>query len=162
VKTVKDNHSRGLTKETCAVKNKSIVRGRIRQAVCRWCFDKVPLATLARDVAAMGYAGLDLVEPADWGILRDHGLVCTMARSHSPEKGLNKTANHAECVAKIRAGIEASAAAGFPNVICFSGNREAGLSDEEGILNCVAAGKEVAGLAEKKGVTICFELLNSK
>ena len=141
---------------------KPIVRGRIRQAVCRWCFDKVPLAILARDVASMGYLGLDLVDPAEWGILKEHGLICTMTPSHGLEKGLNKRANHAECVAKIKAGIEASAAAGFPNVICFSGNREPGLSDEEGIRNCVAAGKEVAGLAEEKGITICFELLNSK
>jgi len=43
----------------------------------------------------------------------------------------------------------------------MSGNRGT-VSDEEGRKNCVEAVKQVVGLAEKKGVTIVMELLNSK
>jgi hydroxypyruvate isomerase len=46
-------------------------------------------------------------------------------------------------------------------VICFSGNRK-GLPDDEGLENCALGVKQVVGLAEKKGVTVCMELLNSK
>jgi len=53
------------------------------------------------------------------------------------------------------------AAAGWPNVITFSGNRR-GLSDQEGLENCVIGLNRVKALAEEHNVTICFELLNSK
>jgi hydroxypyruvate isomerase len=57
--------------------------------------------------------------------------------------------------------IPLAAAAGVPNIVCFSGNR-AGLSDGEGIANCVAGFKRITPLAEQHGVTLCLELLNSK
>ena len=46
-------------------------------------------------------------------------------------------------------------------MICFSGNRE-GMDDQEGLANCIAGLKKVAGYAEKKKVTICLEFLNSR
>ena len=64
-------------------------------------------------------------------------------------------------VSRNSPAIEDTAAAGFPNVITFSGNR-AGLSDEEGIANTVAGTKRVIGLAEQRGVTVVIEVLNSK
>jgi hydroxypyruvate isomerase len=53
------------------------------------------------------------------------------------------------------------AAAGLPSMIVFSGNR-AGLSDAEGLANCVAGLKRIMPVAERVGVTVCMELLNSK
>src|ERR1019366_9957293 len=50
---------------------------------------------------------------------------------------------------------------GLPNVICFSGNR-AGMDDEVGLANCATALKQIVGEAEKRQVTVCMELLNSK
>jgi hydroxypyruvate isomerase len=85
-----------------------------------------------------------------------------MTPSHDIAIGLNDPANHAECVEKIRGAIEATGAAGFPNVVCFSGNRKPKISDEQGLRHCAAAVKKVIGLAEKKKVTVCMELLNSK
>jgi hydroxypyruvate isomerase len=134
---------------------------RIRQSVCKWCYGSMPVEDLARNAARMGFRSVELVEPKDWGILKSHGLVCAMTFSHGIAKGINKKENHAECLAQIRDAIEKTSEAGFPNVICFSGNR-AGTSDEDGIANCVAAVKEVMALAEAKKVTLCMELLNSK
>jgi len=57
--------------------------------------------------------------------------------------------------------IRACADAGLPNVICFSGNRR-GLDDETGLANCAIGVKQIVGEAEKRGVTVCMELLNSK
>lgn len=53
------------------------------------------------------------------------------------------------------------AAAGYKNLICFSGNRR-GKDDETGLNNCVEGLKKVIGLAEKHNVTLVMELLNSK
>lgn len=137
------------------------LKGHIRQSVCKWCFGSIPLESFAESCARMGLRSIELLEPADWPTLKQHGLVCAMTPSHSIEKGLNRIANHEECLAKIRGSIDATSAAGFPNVICFSGNR-AGMDDGEGLKNCATAIKEVVGYAEQKNVTICMELLNSK
>jgi hydroxypyruvate isomerase len=64
-------------------------------------------------------------------------------------------------VADAEAMIPKVAAAGVPNIVVFSGNR-AGLSDGEGIANCIAGLKRVAPTAERHGVTLCLEMLNSK
>ena len=51
--------------------------------------------------------------------------------------------------------------AGYKDVICFSGNRH-GMDDETGLKNCVEGLQKILPLAEKSGVTIHMELLNSK
>jgi hydroxypyruvate isomerase len=76
-------------------------------------------------------------------------------------KGFNRLEHHREHVPSMLERIHACADAGLPNVICFSGNR-AGMSEEEGLDNCVVGLKQIVGEAEKSGVTICMELLNSK
>jgi hydroxypyruvate isomerase len=51
--------------------------------------------------------------------------------------------------------------AGLTNVICFSGNRK-GMSDEEGLKNCAVGLKRLMPSAEKHGIVVVMELLNSK
>ena len=53
------------------------------------------------------------------------------------------------------------AEAGYPNIICFSGNRR-GLPDEQGIENCAIGIKRFIATAEKHKVNVTMELLNSK
>jgi hydroxypyruvate isomerase len=105
---------------------------------------------------------MDLVEPMDWGVLKDHGLICAMTPTHANRIGLANPANHAECLAKIDDAIRVTAAEGWPNVAIFSGNRVEGISDAEGLEHCVTALRRVVPLAEETGVTLCMELLNSK
>ena len=135
--------------------------GRIKQTVCKWCYPKLSLEELAAAAASMGLAGIDLLRPEDFPVVQKHNLVCTMTSSHSIEKGLNDPANHDICLEAINQGIEANAKAGFRNVICFSGNR-LGMDDKTGLTNCVAALKRIAPVAEKAGVVINMELLNSR
>jgi len=137
------------------------LKGRIRQASCRGAFGKMPLERMCQVAVQLGLKGLDLGSSADWPTLKQHGLICTMAGSHSLSKGLNRKENHGACLEAIRKSIEAASAAGFPNVICFSGNRE-GLADDEGAANCAEGLKQVAAFAEEKKITLCMELLNSK
>ncbi len=136
-------------------------KGRLRQSVCQWCFDKMSVEDLAVNAKRLGLVGIDLLTPAEFPILKKHDLICTMTRSHGIGKGLNRKENWDECLAQIRTAIDATAEAGYPNVICFSGNRE-GISNEEGLANCAEALKKIVGHAEEKKVTISMELLNSK
>jgi hydroxypyruvate isomerase len=138
-----------------------ITKGRLNQSVCHWCFGNMSVEALAKEAARIGLKGIDLVGPEHFETLKKHGLVGTMTPSHGITKGLNRLENHEECLGAIRRSIEATSAAGFPNVICFSGNR-AGISDEEGLKNCATALKQIVGFADEKKVTICMELLNSK
>jgi hydroxypyruvate isomerase len=141
-------------------------KGRIKQSVCLWCYDayrsqhKMGLDQFAAACAKMGLLGMDLTTPDQWPTLKKHGLICTITPSHDIPKGLNRLENHDECLAKIRKSIDDTAAAGFSNVICFSGNR-AGMDDQEGLKNCVTALKRIAPYAERKKVAVCLELLNS-
>jgi hydroxypyruvate isomerase len=135
---------------------------RINQTVCKWCYDgKVPFEKLCAEAARMGLGAIDLLTPDFWPTIKKYNLICSMTSSHPIDPGLAHTENHEMCLDKIRKAVEANADAGFPNVICFSGNRK-GMDDHEGMRNCADALKKVVGLAEEKKVTICMELLNSK
>jgi hydroxypyruvate isomerase len=75
--------------------------------------------------------------------------------------GLNRVENHDKIVAFFEKTIPIVAEQGYPNIICFSGNRK-GMSDAEGLENCATGLKRIIPLAEQHKVTICMELLNSK
>jgi hydroxypyruvate isomerase len=109
----------------------------------------------------MGLKAIDLLGPNDFPTLKKYGLECSMINTHGLTKGINRKENHEECLAKIRTAIDAAAEYNYPNVISFPGNRK-GMPDDVGVENSVIAMKKVAGYAEKKGVTICLEYLNSK
>jgi hydroxypyruvate isomerase len=134
---------------------------RIHQSVCKWCYPKLSVEELCAAAAALGLESVELLGPESYEIVKRHGLRCAVTNTHSIPKGLNHPENHEACLAAIRASIDAASAAGFPNVITFSGNR-AGMPDDVGLEHCVEALKSVAGEAERKGVTIVLELLNSK
>jgi hydroxypyruvate isomerase len=141
-----------------------VVRGRVKQSVSRWCFGQMSLDELAGRAARIGYRGIDLLGPAEWPVLGKHGLVCALGTLGAPvtiEKGLNRVENHGAILDAIGKGIDLAAEAGVPNLVCFSGNR-AGMSDEEGLENCARGLRQIAPQAERKGVTLCVELLNSK
>ena len=138
-----------------------IRNNRITQTLCQWCYTKLTLEQLCQAANKLGYKGIDLVGPETFETLKKYNLVGTMTPSHTIPKGINHKENWDECLGKIRKSIDATSEAGFPNVICFSGNRN-GMDDHEGMMNCAEALKQVVGQAEKQKVTICMELLNSK
>jgi hydroxypyruvate isomerase len=87
--------------------------------------------------------------------------VCALTGSHGFAKGFAHVEEHAECLKVLTERIDATAAAGFSSVITFSGFRR-GLSDEVGMKNMVDGLKKIAGHAERKKVTLCLEMLNSR
>ena len=155
----------GLTRGTDAARSatgaSTSLKGNIQHSVCQWCYGDTSIEELAENCARIGIKSTELSNPENWPVLKKHGLICAMVNTHGIEKGLNRVENHEYCLNLIKKGIEAASEAGFPNVICFSGNRE-GMPDDEGLENCAKGVKQVVGLAEKKGVTLCMELLNSK
>jgi hydroxypyruvate isomerase len=75
--------------------------------------------------------------------------------------GFNELKLHDELVASYEEIFPKLKAAGLDKVICFSGNRK-GMSDEQGLENCAIGLKRLMPSAEKYGITVTMELLNSK
>ena len=138
------------------------LKGRIKQSIAYWCFEKYwSLETLCRIASHLGCPSIELVEPKDWPLLKEHGLVCSLTMSHWFDKGMNNPEYHDMCIEKMRASIDACAEFGFPNVITFTGFRE-GIPDDVGLENCVKGYKKIIGYAEKKKVNLCLEMLNTR
>lgn len=138
------------------------LKGRLKQSVARWCYDKIPIDDLAKASAAMGIKGIDLIGPADWPTVKKYGLIPTMVTGGGTiPDGLNNPKLHDKIEKEFAENIPRAAEAEVPNVITFSGNRK-GMNDWDAMENCVAGLNRVKALAEKHNVTICFELLNSK
>jgi len=139
--------------------------GRLKQSVSRWPYGKIPLPEFARACKAMGLSGIDLLQPEEWPVVRDAGLVPSMGyptkRNDFIATGFNDPKNHPMLLRELEATIPLAAKEGVPNVIAMFGNRN-GRSDDDAIANCIAGLKRIAPLAEEQKVTICVELLNSK
>lgn len=138
-------------------------KGRVKQSVSRWCYQKIPLDDLCAAAAQMGLKAVDLLKPDEYEVPARYGLVCSMAYADGGEIGsaLNRVENHARIEEGFRKYIPLAAKAGVPNVITFSGLR-AGTSDDEGAKNTIIGLNRVKKIGEDHGVTICMELLNSK
>jgi hydroxypyruvate isomerase len=124
----------------------------------------MPLPDFADAVKKMGVESIELLEPAQWPALQKAGLVCAVSgqpKVASIKRGFNRREHHADMVPAYIERISECAAASVPNLICFSGNRE-GQSDEEGLVICAEGLRKVMPAAEKAGVTLIMELLNSK
>ena len=139
-------------------------KGKLKQSVTGGVFGRgMSLDDRVRHAARLGAKGFDLIAPKDWPTLKKYGLIPTMVPGGGgtiPD-ALNRKENHDRIEKLMRALLDECAAYGAPNLITFSGNRR-GMSDAEGMDNCVLFLNKVKAQAEDKGVTICMELLNSK
>lgn len=128
------------------------------------------LEELLSAAAAIGYAAVEFWQReglddyvAFIQAAQAKGLViASMAGHKSLSDGLNQADNHDRIEAELRTSIDIAAAHGIPGLICFSGNRHSGQSDDQGLATCAVGLKRVAPYAEKKGVNLNVELLNSK
>ena len=145
-----------------ATKNAPL-KGNIQHSVCSWCYPDLSLDELCLLAKDIGLVGIDLIGPEGWPTLKKHGLISTMCNGAelSLTEGFNHIEYHPQLIENYTRQIELVAAAGYTNLICFSGNRN-GMDDETGLQNCVAGLKQILPLAEEKGVVIQMELFNSK
>lgn len=140
------------------------LKGNINHSVCRWTYDFLSLDELCNVVKKIGFSAIDLVGPKDWPTLQKHGIyssMCYTAGANSLTKGWNDPANHNQLIKDFTEVIPLIPRANYKNVICFSGNRN-GMDNETGLKNSAEGLKKIMSLAEKNGVTVMMELLNSK
>jgi hydroxypyruvate isomerase len=145
----------------------SAAASKFKLSVTRWPFGKLTIDQLSQMARELGIDSVELLEPEEWAIPKKYGLTCAMGYATVPNpetrltEGFNRVENHAWLIPAYRRAIPLAAAAGVPNVICFSGSRK-GQSDDEGRAICARGLAPLIPVAEQHGVTLCMELLNSK
>ncbi|MET1056517.1 MAG: TIM barrel protein [Pedobacter sp.] len=150
-----------MEKETTTAAPK--LKGNVNHSACRWCYSGIELDALCAAGKEMGLKGIDLVGPSEWPTLKKYGLYSSMCNGAEINlvDGFNDPAFHPKLIENYSKMIPLVAKAGYKNLICFSGNRR-GKDDETGLKNCVEGLKQLMPLAEKHGVVLVMELLNSK
>jgi hydroxypyruvate isomerase len=140
------------------------LKGNINHSVSRWTFNYLSLDDLCEAVKEIGFGAIDLVGPKDWPILQKHGIYSSMCYTNGDNdlyKGLNNPKYHDKLINEYLEVIPIMAKAGYKNLICFTGTRD-GMDDDTGMKNCKIALEKILPTAEKNGVTMVMELLNSK
>lgn len=150
---------------------------KLKHSVVGWCFrshgEKWDTDTLCKKAKAAGCASVELVGPEDWPTLAKNGMSCAIGPSGTAQsfmRAWNNKALHAELLAKSTAMLDKCAAEGIKSSIGFVGfqYRDAGnpksevIPREEAARSCVEGWKMLARHAEKVGVTVCIEHLNSR
>ena len=143
---------------------------RIKQSICYPLFKppKMSLEGLFKAAAEIGYAAAEMWDPGDdfeevVALAKNHHLAVAIFSGHkSLPDGLNKRSNHDRIESELRKSIDMAAKHGIPGLICFSGNRQPHMSELEAIEATADGLRRVAPYAERKGVNLNLELLNSK
>ncbi len=154
------------------------LKGNINHSIVYWCFnlmgDKWDMEKLCQVATGLGVKSIELTDPDVWPTLAKHGMTCAIAGNGMPGapfmRGLNNPRYQAEVISRTSDRIDACAANKIPAVIAFTGYKYHDAEDpksgeislEEGADNCVKGLKQLAPLAEKQGVTICIEHLNTR
>jgi len=146
--------------------NRAKLKNNINHGVCYWCFmldNPIPLEDFMKSLNELGVGAIDLLGPKDWPLLKKYNIDSSMCNGAeiSLTEGWNDSQYHEILVKNYTEMIPKVAEAGYKNLICFSGNRR-GMNDLVGLQNCVEGLKQILPLAEKHGITVQMELLNSK
>ena len=152
--------------------------GRVKQSLAFWCFnargDKWSPEKICEVATSLQCPSVEFIGPEHWPLLKKHNLICAIASNGMPGppfvKGFNNPKHLGELVERTKKTIDECADAKFPAVIAFVGYKwrtpddpkSGAIPNDEAFDQCVKGFKEVVGHAEKKGVTICLEHLNTR
>lgn len=154
-------------------------KGRVKHSIVKWCFEtagsKWSIEQMCAVAKQLGCVSIELTTVSDYAVLKRHGLTCAIAQIvMDPDPpfllGFNNPAHWPRVIQATTEAIDAAATAGVPSVICFTGfsaldpkdPKSRHLSPERGAKNCVEGFKKVIGHAERKGINLCLEMLNTR
>ncbi|MDA9763938.1 TIM barrel protein [Opitutales bacterium] len=142
----------------------SVADGRIRQSVMGWCFrDRMDVPTLAKHCKDIGLVAMEGISADHYPMVKALGMdVSLVSGAHGFAKGPCNPEYHDLVVNGLSEGIDLAKEVGCKNVITFTGMRFDGMDEEKAAQRCVDTWKEVIGKAEKNGITLVLEHLNSR
>lgn len=169
--------SAGIALGATSLQAEAPLKGNIKHSACSWCFmgqgDKWNLDQLCEISKSLGIASVELLRPQQFATVKKHGLEIAIASNGMPggfKKGFNNKAYREELLKHTRETIDACALHKVPTVIGFVGFKFSNADDvkspvislEDAEKNCIEGLKQIAGHAEKQGVTVAVEHLNTR
>jgi hydroxypyruvate isomerase len=157
---------------------KPMRKGRVNQSIVFWCFnargDKWSAEKTCEVAKELECKSVEVIGPEHWPTLTKYGLSCAIAPNGMPGmpfmRGFNNPKFHDELHDRMGKMIDLCADAKVPNIIAFVGYKwtdpddpkSAPIATDDAFTNCVKGLKKLALHAEKKGVTVCVEHLNTR
>jgi hydroxypyruvate isomerase len=139
------------------IKNKGI-----KHTLMGWCWKPMDTLELAKHAKDIGLVGIEGIDSKLYPEVKKLGLDISLVGSHGFAKGPCNPAFHDEVVTKLTDSINLAADVGCKKVITFTGMKFEGMDRDKAIDACLSTWKEVLPLAEKKGITLVLEHLNSR
>ncbi|MFT5104414.1 MAG: hydroxypyruvate isomerase [Verrucomicrobiales bacterium] len=135
----------------------------IKHSVMGWCFKPIKAPELAKHGAQIGLKGMEGIGKNDYKAVKELGLeISLVSGGHGFANGPCNPANTQNVIEGLKGGIELAAEIGTKNVITFTGMKFDGMDPDKAARLCVDTWKQVMPLAEKKGITLVLEHLNSR
>jgi hydroxypyruvate isomerase len=134
----------------------------IKHTLMGWCWkpmDTLELAKHAKDIGLVGIEGIDRKYYPD---VKKLGLEISLVSGHGFSNGPCNPKFRDEVIAKLTEGIDVASEVGAKKVITFTGMKFDGMDREQAIKDCIDTWKVVLPHAEKKGITLVLEHLNSR
>jgi hydroxypyruvate isomerase len=119
--------------------------------------------TLAKHCKEIGLVAMEGISADHYPMVKDLGMdISLVSGAHGFAKGPCNPEFHDLVVNGLSEGIDLAKEVGCKNVITFTGMRFDGMDEEKAAQRCVDTWKEVIGKAEKNGITLVLEHLNSR
>ena len=140
-----------------------VKNGRIRQSVMGWCFNPMPTMELAKHCKEIGLVAMEGIDAKHYPAVRELGLkISLVSGGHGFRNGPCDPKNTETVINGIKKGIDLAADIGTKSVITFTGMKYKDMDPDKAADLCVETWKKVIPHAEKKGINLVLEHLNSR
>lgn len=140
-----------------------IKNGKIRQSVMGWCFNPMPTMDLAKHCKEIGLVAMEGIDAKHYPAVRELELkISLVSGGHGFRNGPCDPKNTETVINGLKKGIDLAAEIGTKSVITFTGMKYKDMDPEKAAKLCVETWKKVMPHAEKKGITLVLEHLNSR
>jgi hydroxypyruvate isomerase len=140
-----------------------IKNGRIRQSIMGWCFNPMPTLELAKHCKEIGLVAMEGIDSKHYPAVRELGLkISLVSGGHGFKNGPCNPKNTDAVINGLKKGIDLAAEIGTKKVITFTGMSYKDMDPDQAAKLCVETWKKVMPHAEKKGITLVLEHLNSR
>jgi hydroxypyruvate isomerase len=134
----------------------------VRHSLMGWCWKPMDPVELARHAREMGLTGIEGIDRKFYPAVCALGLEISLVTAHGFAQGPCNPQFRAEVVAKLDDAIDVAAEVGCKKVITFTGMKFDGMDPEQAAKDCVDTWKSVLSHAERRGITLVLEHLNSR
>ena len=128
-----------------------------------WCFNPMPTLELAKHCKEIGLVAMEGIDSKHYPAVRELGLkISLVSGGHGFKNGPCNPKNTDAVINGLKKGIDLAAEIGTKKVITFTGMSYKDIDPDQAAKLCVETWKRVIPHAEKKGITLVLEHLNSR